>query len=161
MNDTAQSMNEEDQSNVYVLLILSHLYHKQNFSDKALSTANQAIQASLKASMGKEAVLLFNTFSAVKFKLELTSVERMALAAHLMGQKQFMDAASCYLTVSALTNDEDEKLDIQKKYIELAERVTQANELQVALKLYQLFLKEFPGSTLTGFVKEQELKGTS
>lgn len=147
---------EKYEPKVYPLLALSYLYKKSNDKEKALTKAKLALRSCLDEGMSFEAVQLFNAFATEKTKLNLQKPQLLQLAPHLMKHKHFTDAAWCYLLVMTATNDEDDLLGIQKKYLNIANDASTDNRLDIALKLYDLFVKQYPNSTLIEFVKEAQ-----
>lgn len=144
-----------DTNNVHVQLALVHLYHHQKLPEKALEQAKTALKSCLQNGMGYEAVTIFQLFKQDKAKLDMDNQAMVSLGAFLTSQQHFMDAAWCYMMAIASAKTEDEKLEYQKKYIEMADKANQANETSLAYQLYKLFLKQCPDSTLADFVADQ------
>ncbi|KTD61107.1 hypothetical protein [Legionella spiritensis] len=143
---------ESTEVNVYTLLQLSYLYKKANRIPEAIEKAGMALQACLAEGMWFEAVQLFKSFAKERAQLDLSPAQLLLLAPHLGKQKLFMHAAWCYLIAINAMEDDDEKLAIQKKFLSLAHDASQQNQLEVALKLYHLFIQNYPDSTLIDFV---------
>ncbi|WP_367605540.1 hypothetical protein [Legionella sp. W05-934-2] len=155
LTEQVKMFNAFDSNNVHVQLALAHLYYHQKQSTKALNQAKIALKSSLHNGMGYESVALFQKFKDSKAKLDLDNQALISLGAFLTNQHYFTDAAWCYMIAIASAKSDNDKLEYQKKYIEMADKANRANESNLAYQLYQLFLKQCPDSTLADFVTDQ------
>lgn len=155
LRDKLQTAQAADPDNVFVQLTRSHLYLKIGQINEAIQNARLAMSNCLQNGMSYEALGLYKAFSKHKSKLNLNHTDLLLLAGCLSKNQMYMDAAWCYLLSIATQDNEEEKLNVQKKYLELADKADRSNHMEIAHNLYLLFMKQYPDSTLIEFAKEQ------
>lgn len=151
-----QTISKENQDNLYIQLLLSHLYLKANDKNNGLKNANIALKTCLKEGASKETSALFQSLAQYKSEIQLDKDDYVLLASFLLDERLYMESAWCYLMAMNCTGiDADETLSIQKKYLSVADEAQKTGGGSMAYTLYDLFVRNFPKSSLSSFAKEQ------
>ena len=115
-----------------------------------LSAATEAIRSALAAGRGADAAKAFLAVVAERTKLSLEPPLWEGLGRALLAQSAFMEAAWALHAGAALASD---LVGAQKRLVEVAARAGDANQPQVALKLYATLLAKYPQSQYADFVR--------
>jgi hypothetical protein len=113
--------------------------------------AAQAIGVCLANGRAAIAAALFVYVVESRTALTLSPAQWEALGPPLMAQGAFMEAAWAMHAGALLAND---PLGAQKRLIEVADKAGEANQPQVAIKLYQTLLAKYPASQYAEFVRD-------
>lgn len=128
------------------------LYRKADLPDKAKEKAAAAIVTAVEQHTEAAAALAFRSLQKDRHTLELEVPVLFKLGSFLLGEKLYADAGWCLH--EALAKQGSDANTSQKKLIEIAEQASSAGKSQDALAIYDIFLKKYPDSTFTDYVRK-------